>query len=64
MSRDKTLPINKDWETELNETSKNFKFIWSENFTQKVNNMLRTEEEYNYEFDEIFLQEENKLKTN
>ena len=62
MSRDKTLPINKDWETELNETSKNFKFIWSENFTQQVNNMLRTEEEYKYEFDEIFLQEENKLK--
>tara|TARA_R110000868_G_scaffold328763_2_gene589587 strand:+ start:979 stop:4938 length:3960 start_codon:yes stop_codon:yes gene_type:complete len=62
MSRDKTLPINKDWETELNKTSNNFNFIRSEDFNQKVNNMLRTEEAYKYEFDEIFLQEESNLK--
>lgn len=59
---DKYIKINLIWVKELNNITKKFSFDWSIEFNQKVNKMVLTTKDYSNDFDEVFLQEDIRIK--
>lgn len=52
------------WLEKLNEVKENYEFIWSDEFTDKVNKMLLTNMDYEDDFEMLFYQTDKVIKQN
>jgi hypothetical protein len=52
------------WLEKLNEVKENYDFIWSDDFTNKVNKMLLTNMDYDDDFEMLFYQTDKVIKQN
>jgi hypothetical protein len=52
------------WLEKLNEVKENYEFIWSDDFTDKVNKMLLTNMDYDEDFELLFYQTDKAIKQN
>jgi hypothetical protein len=60
----KKVEPNPLWLEKLNEVKENYEFIWSDDFTDKVNKMLLTNMDYDDDFEMLFYQTDKVIKQN